>query len=227
MICKEVKILLYEFIQKTLRESDQMDVEEHLRECKNCKLEKERISQILTLLDTVKIPNLSPQFVENTIQKIQKIPQPLRPLPQGIKKWAKLNYIKWPLRGIAAAAMIFLVFTIFYQGFLSVIEKPKKTIKKIIIPTKVSDAKVPILIETEDLLREYSKLLNIIQAHHGFLIRRKNIEKGIELRVKIDKEREGEFFKDINQLGKVKQAKEGYRDGDANIVIILKKLDKN
>jgi hypothetical protein len=45
----------------------------------------------------------------------------------------------------------------------------------------------------------------------------------MEVTLKVEKEKEEGFFKDLSQLGKVQKVKEGFRDGDGNIVLILKK----
>ncbi len=222
MNCDQIRILLYEFITKSLEEADRIKVEQHLKECESCRLDKEKISLTLKLLSEVRIPSPSAQFEEKVLQKIQRIPKPLRPIPIRIKEKFHSPVLKWSIRGVAVAAMIILAITL-YKGFIPEFMKPDRTPRDLVLPLKVADAKKPIVVETGDIQGAFSQLLENIQKHHGSLIRKRTIDTCMEVRLKIEEEREKPFFKDLNQLGKLELPKEGYKDGEGNIVILLKK----
>jgi hypothetical protein len=115
--------------------------------------------------------------------------------------------------------MVLLALTI-YRNFVPEIDRRPRDFK---VMTGLVEAKSPVIIETKDVGEAFDKLKELIQTHQGHLVRRKPVDSGMEVTFRVSQEKEEGFFKDINLLGKVKKEKEGYKDGDGNMVILLKK----
>lgn len=221
MECKEIKELLYEFVTNRLGKEDFQLVEEHLKTCQGCQKESKELKDTLLLLNGWKIPELSPDFrakVMNAIEgRVERKQVPL--LDRILNKIFRPYYLKLPLQGLAVAAMIFLAFTI-YRGF---VPEPDRGERGFQITTKIIEAKSPIIVETENFEKSFSKLKDIIQTYHGSLVRRRPVEGGMEVTFKVEKEQEENILKELDELGKVQKREEGFKDSDGNIVIVLRR----
>jgi hypothetical protein len=224
MDCKDIKELLYEFLTNRLNKELFQEVNEHLITCKRCQEDLQELRSTLSLLNEWKAPELSAGFRARVMEAIEERAE-RRHVPvfeRIMNKVFRPYYLKLPLEGLAVAAMVVFALTL-HKSFISEIEKTDRTQRGFEFAQKVTEAKKPIVVETGDIDKAMAQLLEIIQSHRGKLVRRKPVDSGMEMRFKLEKHEEEGFFKDLNQLGKVKKEKEGYKDGDGNIVVLLRK----
>jgi hypothetical protein len=225
MHCENIKEHLYDFLTNRLDKEGYQKINEHLTACKGCQESLEELRGTLSLLNVWKAPEVPAGFKARVMEAIEEkeAKKHVTLFDWILGKVLRPYYIKFPLGAVAVAAMILLALTI-YRGFMNEFEKPDKIPRDFKITQKIEEAKNPIIVEVEDIDKAYPRFLDIIQSHQGKLIRRKMVEAGMELTFKVDKEKE--VIGDLDQLGKVKREQEGYKNGEGNIVVYLKKNPK-
>lgn len=241
MDCSEIRENLYDYQMKWLDKTTFREVEKHLKGCRNCRSEFEELQKILSLLDQWKSPELSKDFKDRLMERIESQP---RPSFEGIiDKLFRPIYLKLPLKGLAVALGIFLVLTVYHGVFTPEIEKIPKELK---LSIPLPEVKNPIVVETEDVGTAFTRLVEMIETHNGKLIGQRKVDQYIEVAFKIEPgeqrtrgpsyppeeramppsyplEEEKILFKELNKLGMVHIEEEGYRDQAGNIVVILKR----
>jgi hypothetical protein len=217
---RHLEVTLYDYITGRMSEKDRHSAEEHLKECEECQREVNELKRTITLVDQFQPPPLTMEFREKAIQRIRELTLPPKPLFQRIKEWMQIPYVKWPLEGVAVAAVILLALTIYRDFTPQRLQEMEKTPREFTIC--LPEVKNPIVIETDNLDTTFTQLENLIKIHNGSLVKSKRMEKEIEVSLKVEKSEEGKLLHELNQLGKVKMGEEGYKDGEGNIVVCLK-----
>lgn len=217
MDCTEIQDLLYDYVTGHLDEKERDSMKSHLEMCDACKDKWAIMKKSLSLLDDWVHPTLPSNFAEKVLEKIHAQKKPF--WEKFVEKLFFPMVIKIPLEGIAVAVLIFGIIMAYRGGTIPELEK---TPRGIIIGTQVTDAKNPIIIETPDIQSAFARLIETIKANHGHLVRRKPIDAGIKVTLRIEKDKEKDLLKGLTQLGKVRRGKNGYKDKEGNIVVILK-----
>jgi len=218
MNCTDVENLLYDYVTERLHNEEREAVKAHLKTCEICRAKLSTVQKTIPLLDHWPPPTLLPDFADQVLQRIYTHEKSL---------WQRITeklffpiHTKLPLELLAVSALVFLVVVVYRGGPAPEIEK---TPRGITIETQIVKAKRPITIETKHIDSTLTKLLELIKANNGYLVRRKPVEEGIEVALSIEQDKEKALLQGLIQLGKVEMEKEGYKDGDGNIVIILRK----
>jgi hypothetical protein len=217
MDCEEIKEFLYDYATMGLEQGHRKEVEDHLKECEKCQSALNELKEALGVLNEWKPPEVPKGFKDKVMTQVKR--EAGFSTKPFIDRFFKPFYFKLPLEGLAVAAMIFLALTI-YRGFVPELERGERGFQ---ITTKTIEAKSPIIIETENLEKSFSKLKDMIQTYHGSLVRRRPAEGGMEVTFKVEKEQEENILKELSQLGKVHKMETGFKDSDGNIVIILRR----
>jgi hypothetical protein len=219
--CNEIKEVLYDFLTDRLSKEDLQKIKAHVDTCKSCEKDLEGLRGTLTLLDKWKPPELSPAFRVSVLEALEerKSQKPAAVVKRMIEWLLQPQHLKRPLQGLAVAAMVLLVITV-YRGLNPVEDR---TIRDVPSPVIVIEAKKPIAIETDDVSGAFDKLKRLIEIHEGSMVRRRPVEGGMEVTIKSDKDTEEKFLESLGQLGSVKKETEGFKDGDGNIVVTIRK----
>ena len=221
MDCNEVKEILYDYLTDRLSKEDIQTVKAHVATCKSCEKDLEELRGTLTILDKWKPPEFSPAFRASVLEALEerRSRKPATVVKRMIEWFLQPQHLKRPLQGLAVAAMVLVVITI-YRGLNPVEDR---TIRDVPSPVIVIEAKKPIVIETDDVSGAFDKLKRLIEVHQGSMVRRRPVEGGMEVTIKSDKDKEEKFLESLTQLGSVKKETEGFKDGDGNIVVTIMK----
>lgn len=213
---------LYDFVFKRMKGKDYQQAEEHLKQCEKCRLAVEELKATLATIGQFQAPSLPADFKDKVMQEIRRIHQPsLQPdsVFQKIKNWFRVPYIRIPVEGLATAAIVLLVLIV-YRGLAPERQPMPKEIKILPIPPEVKN---PILIETENPDIAFVRLFQFISSNQGKIIMSMSIDSGFAVVLKIEKSKEEYLFKWLKTTGRMRMEKEGYKDKDGNIVVILKR----
>ena len=82
-------------------------------------------------------------------------------------------------------------------------------------------AESPIIIKTEDKEKALDELKTIIHTHKGSVLQPLFIKEGISVTLSMEEKEEEAFFEDLSRLGDVQMGKEGYRDKEGKIVVLI------
>lgn len=218
MNCNDVENLLYDFATARLDDEARESVEVHLKTCEICKGKLNTVQETLPILDYWTPPSLPIDF---SVRVIEEIDTRAKPFWQKIidKMFFPMHY-KIPLEGLAVTALIFLAVIIYKGGPTPDIQT---TPKGVTIETQIVRVKNPIIIETENTNSALTELLEVIKANEGSLVRREPVEEGVEVTFRIARDKEETLLEGVGQLGRVQMEKEGYKDAEGNILIILRK----
>jgi hypothetical protein len=173
------------------------------------------------LLDTWKAPELSPGFRASVLESIEEREsrRPAAVIKRTLEWILQPPRLKRPLQGLAVVAMILLAFTV-YRGLSP---GPDRTMRDLPSPVKVIGAENPIVVEVKDVDESLDGLKKMIEIHHGSLVRRRPVEETLEVTFTLPGDREENLIGDLGQLGTVHTIKPGFKDGEGNIVVVLKK----
>jgi len=219
MNCDHIKDLLYEFITKRLSWEDSHLVKEHLSTCKSCQADWQDLEKTVSLLGEWTPPELSPYFKERVMGQIEeRMAERRKPMFQKFIDLFQPYHFKIP----AVVVMVLLVSTISIV-LISKEDKVKTVPREFEISPEVIEAKRPIAVEVEDIDSALAQLSEIVQSHNGRLIRRRRVNSRMEVTFKIEESEEESLFRELHQLGKISLAKEGYKDGEGNVVVVLQK----
>jgi len=221
MDCKEVKEVLYDVLTHRLKDDDLQKVNAHITQCENCQKNLEELRGTLALLDTWKTPKLSPGFRASVLESIdeRESRRPAGVIKRMLEWILQPPRLKRPLQGLAVVAMILLAFTV-YRGLSP---GPDRTMRDLPSPVKVIGAENPIVVEVKNVDEALDGLKRIIEVHHGSLVRRRPVEETLEVTFTLHGEREESLIGDLGQLGTVHTIKPGFKDGEGNLVVVLKK----
>jgi len=229
MDCKEIKGLLYEFFVGEIDENSRIEVEGHIKECKQCNLDVEKMRDILELLKKAEPPPPSSDFRERLLMRVREIPLPPKPFLQRLAERIQIPRIKWALEPLyikrslkwaTVAAGILLTLTI-TRSFIT--EKPHEEEKlQRGFQITLSEVKSPIIIESGNVDVTLARLKEIIQSHNGKVVQVLQADKGLKITFNVGKKEEGTLLSELPQLGKVQIEKEGFKDRDGNILVLLK-----
>lgn len=209
---------LYDYVTVRLDEEAYRLAEEHVTGCGQCRKDADDLRETIRLLDQFQPPPLSEEFKQRVKQRLRELPLPHRPLSYRIKEWFRIPYIKLPLEGLAVVALVLLTFTILHRGITPEVKTIPKELK-----ITIEEVENPIVIKTTDVDNTLELLKGLIQRHNGKLLQTIHLDKGIKVTFSLNKEKEAFLFDDIRKLGEVRIEKEGYKDRQGNIVILLKK----
>lgn len=216
MNCSDVDNLLYDYITGRLSEEDHRSADAHLANCEVCTGNLAIMRETLPLVDCWSPPEVSPGFAERVLESIA--PRK-RPLWQRIKdKIFFPMHIKLPMQAFAAAALVFLVVIVYRVSFGP---EMGKITGEHHIQTRSIGPKAPILIETGDIDAAVARLKDVIKKHNGTLVTVRAMDGGIEVTLRITKDKEGDLFHDLGKLGTAQIEKEGYKDSQGNIIIMF------
>ena len=221
MDCKEVKEVLYDVLTHRLKDDELQKVNAHITQCENCQKNLDELRGTLALLDTWKTPKLSPGFRASVLESIdeRESRRPAGVIKRMLEWILQPSRLKRPLQGLAVVAMILLAFTV-YRGLSP---GPDRTMRDLPSPVKVIGAENPIVVEVKDVDEALDGLRKIIEVHHGSLVRRRPVEETLEVTFTLPGEREENLIGDLGQLGTVHTIKPGFKDGEGNLVVVLKK----
>ena len=217
MNCDDIKNLLYDYATKRLDEAELEAVEAHLKECEICRIELSMLQETIPLLDYWTPPDLSKDFTDRVLANIQAKKKSL---------WQKIIdtlvpiHTKVPLQALAAGALVLMVIVVYKSGFTPEIDK---TPRQITIESHVVTAKNPIVIESENTDSTLTRLTGLIKTHNGRLLRSRTVEGGTEAIISIEQDREKSLLKALSELGKTQMVKDGYKDSEGNIVVLLRR----
>lgn len=217
--CNIVEINLLEYIEKKLNKEENEKIEKHLKICQRCKKIYEELKETSEFLGTHKVPEISEDFTERVMQRIRKEKE------LEVPKKRFLERFQISLMPISCV-IIFIILTIFYYYgiFPRLREKPIPREIKITMPGE--GAYNPIIIWCEDEKNAYSQLKEIVNSLNGTIVKTYENKIGLGVILKIDKEKEKVFFKEIFKIGMIEK-KIGYKDKVGNIVIVIKKSVEN
>ena len=217
MNCNDIDNVLYDYITDRLNLEEHENVDAHLKTCEICMGNMAIMRETLPLLDSWTPPEVSEGFADRVLANISPQKEPL---------WERVKekiffpiHIKLPVHAFAAAAVIFLVVFAYRSAFTPEIDTIPR---KLTIETRIISAKIPIIIETPDIDSAFSRLMELVQAHDGRIVRKKPVDGGMEVTLSVQREKEETLFHDFSQLGKVNVEKGEYKDSEGNIVIILR-----
>ncbi|RLB10418.1 MAG: hypothetical protein DRG39_06355 [Deltaproteobacteria bacterium] len=209
--CEEVKLELFDYITGRLDPSLSEKIKEHLKICKDCQKEEKELKSLLSLLDTVRSPEVSPNFVQKVMSQIESKKRPS--LTQKLIEKTSVLF-KWPFPALATVALLFLMVFISYNLF---------TPEKELVPKKMEIITVsPITITPAKPQTVLSDLKEVVNSYGGKILKREEIPQGIKVTLRLNKEKESSFIASLKSLGKVEIGKD-YKDKDGNIIIILTK----
>lgn len=211
---------LYDYITGRMKENDRRLAERHLKECEECRQKAKELTETLKLLEQLQPTPLSEETKQKARQHLKRLPMPPKPLIQRIKEWMHAPYSRLPLKGLAAAALAVLaVITItVYKGLAPQIDTAPRDIK-----ITITAAKNPIIIETDNVEASLTRLEGLFKLHNGRLIGKKDVDIGIEAAFSIDKSAEAELLQKLAQTENAQIEKEGFKDKDGNIIVLLVK----
>ena len=217
MNCNDIDNLLYDYLTERLNPGERKNMEAHLETCELCRGNLAIMRETLPLLDYWTPPEVSEGFADRVLANISPQKEPL---------WERVKekiffpiHIKLPVHAFAAAAVIFLVVFAYRSAFTPEIDTIPR---KLTIETRIISAKAPIIIETPDIDSAFSRLMELVQAHDGRIVRKKPVEVGMQVTLSVQGEKGEGLLYDLSQLGKVSVEKEEYKDSEGNIVIILR-----
>lgn len=210
MKCSLIKELLYDFLTKKLDKHTSDELKEHLETCIKCRSVQEDISKTILFLDQWEVPEVSSDFENRVMEKIEE--------KQPISFFLLKDIIRYPAWTFAMAAVLLIALISVYVVF----PRSKNLLpKNVQIDLEKKGVKHPIILKTENnelALKEFKKIL---KNHNGNILFPVFLDKGIIVTFKVEKPREKEFFSDLSRLGDLQITKEGYRDKKGNPVIIL------
>jgi hypothetical protein len=212
---------LYEFVTQRMNEKDHRFWEAHIGQCVECQMEVAEMSKVLGLLNQVETPLPSEAFKNDLARKLRTAPLPEKPFTERIREWFQVPSLRWSLRGAAVAAVL-LLSLIAIRDFFPESEKIDKTPRGGITIGEVKPAPNPIVIETKSVEESLQRLKEIIQSHQGSLVRRRPVADGLEVTFKVGNEEEQNLIRSLDQLGNVKREEQGFKDGEGNLVILLR-----
>lgn len=102
--CNEIKELLSFYLDNELHENDRKQVVKHLENCNNCKVELERIKDIIEALNEIENIELPKDFSVNLHQKLEKEHAQMYPR----KSISKAYVLKWASALVAGFALLFV-----------------------------------------------------------------------------------------------------------------------
>ena len=217
MNCNDIDNLLYDYLTERLNPGERKNMEAHLETCELCRGNLAIMRETLPLLDYWTPPEVSEGFADRVLANISPQKEPL---------WERVKekiffpiHIKLPVHAFATAAVIFLVVFAYRSAFTPEIDTIPR---KLTIETRIISAKAPIIIETPDIDSAFSRLMELVQAHDGRIVRKKPVEVGMQVTLSVQGEKGEGLLYDLSQLGKVSVEKEEYKDSEGNIVIILR-----
>jgi len=217
MNCNDIDNLIYDYITGRLNDEERGNVDVHLKTCEICKGNLAIMRETLSLIDYWGPPKVSEDFADRVLRNI--CPQK-EPLWQRIKEKIFFPiHIKLPVQAFAAAALIFLAVFVYRSAFIPEIDRIPR---KLTIETHIMPAKTPVVIETTDIDSDFSRLKELVETHKGRLVRKKPVDGWMEVTFHVPVENEEKVFFELSQLGKVRIEKQGYKDSEGNIVIILR-----
>lgn len=235
MECQTVDPLLYDRLTGRLNEADSQAVDTHVALCAGCRDKFERLGRTVASLDTWTVPDPSPDFHDRLLASVAahlqaippraetptkqvSAPKILRPRP-GRRGLASIPRRQWlPFGGLAVAATLLGV-VVLYQVFGPGERQPEQMTRGL----QLDLSSTPIIIETLDQDKTLADLVAIIRAHGGQLLRTQPVASGLELTVKIAQQDEQQLLRGLKSLGRVSVPKEGYRDVEGNLLVLLKK----
>ena len=220
MKCNDIKDLLFDYAIGIPEEHLKHAIDKHLKECCRCREELENIKAAAFLFDKYKIPEPSPNFEKKVLRQIED-----HEAKKGagffslLDKLLRPYFPKLPLEGLAVAFLIFLIIGL-YRGFSVKTDFNIKDIEKEyqIIFNKAEN---PIIIKSEDKEKALDELKTIIHTHKGSVLQSLFIKEGISVTLSMGKKEVESFFGDLSRLGDVHREKEGYRDKEGKIMVLI------
>lgn len=219
------------YIEDKLPKGEKMRVEKHISSCLYC------LNQLTELKELVYFQKQSAPLPSHLLQKIKDLfPKEERPQKdfledifypfiQRITDLFTFPVRQWRYATVSlASALVVILILLIFRGFSPQrpfeIEKIPKG--RVFTMLSLKGAKNPIVIEMVDTENTFERVRRLIQAHNGKMSQALWVEKGIKLTFSLKKEEEASLFNEFNKLGKVRMEKEGYRDENRNIVVLLK-----
>lgn len=220
--------MLYEYATGRLEDEDIRLIESELDNSIELQEELKNLREILGLLDDTNPPKPSLGFKSRLKSVIEK---------KGTKKHsvAFLDVVFKPFQiivplGILGLIAVSFAFILVYRVYFP--ETYNQNIKEVgpIFGKTVEAVKNPIIIEAKDVKESYLHLNELILSYKGVILRRKTFNYGVTLVINVPESNEDEFLDDLVSVGEVKTIdraflfKEGYKDKEGNIVIVIKEL---
>jgi len=222
MNCSEMREQIYGWHQGTLSPEDRTVLERHLKDCRNCQGFAEDLKKTLVFLNAIPPPPLSRRFMETVLVKSSSVHLPSRSVWERFREWLQIPYLKWPLEGLAATALILIalfVYKDFNAARPSKVEVAPRSFSMEFSKTKAGQ---PIILSTKNIDKTLGLLQDLIRDNQGQIIRIVSIDRDKKVVFSLERNKEAEFMSGLRSLGPVQTASEGFRDGEGNIVIILK-----
>jgi hypothetical protein len=226
MDCGQTKQLLYEFIIGQLDKETQGQVEDHLKVCQQCSLGAKEMKSTLGLIKEAEPPPPSPHFQEKLLTKLSQIPLPPKPFLLRLGERLRIPsldsfYMRRSYKWVAVAACMLLTLTV----VRSFIEENSHDAVQRGFQITLTEVKNPIIVETENVGAARGGLETLVQAHNGKIVQIIQEDKKLKVILSLEKGEESSFFSELQQIGKTKREKEGYKDKKGNIVVILSEVD--
>ena len=222
MQCKKIKKYLYEYATKRLDKEMFHEISEHLEGCKRCQLELEELRETLDMLQYVKPPELSADFKDRVMQRIDREEKEKVAFVGERLAFKKIGYKKWIMSGTVAATIIIAAVSIFRSVSPPQVDKIPRGVE---IVTEIAEVENPIIIKTENAKESFEKITVLIEQYDGQIVRKRLTDKRVEVIFKIDENAESLFFQELSSLGEVQIEKKGYKDTQGNIVVILNSIE--
>jgi hypothetical protein len=218
MDCGEIEELLYDFTTGRLPKEEARRIEDHLVGCKGCQGTRDELQKTLSLLDQWKTPELSPDFQARVMKEVaRRFPEKQ---PSIFQRWIEKFFRPIPIGGLAVAAGALLTLTFLLKGHEA--EKPEMVTRDFELSSTVSPAKSPIIIETKDVTAALTQLTQIIQSHKGKLVRKRPLDSAVEVVFWLPSSEEKNLFEKLYGIGITSISKEGYKDSEGNITVLLR-----
>lgn len=215
---RHVDSLLYDYATKRLENEEREVVESHLKTCEVCHAKLETMQATLPLLDHWTPESLPEGFADRVLEKLSV---------QKASLWQRmLDKLSFPFRyklalqGLAVAIVICIAIIAYKGGFEPTGDR---TPKEVVIDTGFVPAQNPIKIGTKNIDSTLDRLVELLKENDGSLVRRRPVPLGVEITLRFEPNKEEAFLRRLRDLGRLEMKKEGYKDGDGNIVIVLRK----
>jgi hypothetical protein len=211
---------LYDYLTGRLAEKDKNEVEAHIGQCPGCKRELEEMRGTLKILDQLTPPPLPEKWKNDMIREIRTAPLPTRTITERIKEWCDIPSSSWSLKGAGIALAVLVVFVVIYKEFSPTHQVPETQLRGG-FEAKLENVKSPIILKCPDPDGAVPQLRTLIESYSGKLVRRRQVESGIEVTLSMPPDKEERVIGDLSRLGKVEIKDKGYKNSEGYLVIRL------
>jgi len=210
--------MLYDYRRNLLNPEEQAQVQQHIKECPDCRTALDETNELLVILDQIKPPAISPTFQAQVMEKISKEEERRQSQRLSLSIVLERIFVRWTYVHAIAGIILLGIFVICLNRFLL------KSTEITGINYRGIELSHPIQVEIEETHLEQAEkqLLTWIEKNQGKLVQRKDTAAGIVFTINLAQTQEAPFFQGLSQIGMASIPKDKYRDQKGNMILILK-----